>query len=33
MKTVKSMLKSALDIIKNDLETGQLENGTTRKEQ
>lgn len=31
IKALKSMLESALDIIKNDLETGQLENGTTWK--
>ncbi|MGS2765102.1 SRPBCC family protein [Sinomicrobium sp. M5D2P9] len=29
MKALKSMLKNALDIIKNDLETGKLENRTT----
>lgn len=31
MGAVKSMLKSALDIIKDDLESGQLEKGTTWK--
>ncbi|MDO1449723.1 SRPBCC family protein [Rhodocytophaga aerolata] len=31
MKAVQSMLKNALDIIKRDLESGQLENGTTWK--
>lgn len=31
IKALKSMLESALEIIKNDLETGQLENGTTWK--
>ena len=29
MKAVKSMLNDALDIIKNDLESGQLDKGTT----
>jgi len=29
MKAVRSMLKDAMDIIKNDLESGQLEAGTT----
>jgi hypothetical protein len=33
MKAVRSMLKDAMDIIKNDLESGQLENGTTWKTQ
>ncbi|WP_429401487.1 SRPBCC family protein [Mucilaginibacter lappiensis] len=31
MKTVRTMLTDALAIIKNDLESGQLENGTTWK--
>lgn len=31
MRAMRSMLKDALDIIKNDLETGQLEKGTTWK--
>lgn len=31
MKATRSMLKDALDIIKNDLESGQLEKGTTWK--
>jgi hypothetical protein len=29
MKAVRSMLKNALDIIKNDLESDRLEKGTT----
>jgi ribosome-associated toxin RatA of RatAB toxin-antitoxin module len=33
MRAVRSMLKDAMDIIKNDLESGQLENGTTWKTQ
>lgn len=33
MRAVKSMLDNALAIIKSDLESGQLENGTTWKEQ
>ena len=33
MRAVHSMLKDAMDIIKNDLESGQLENGTTWKTQ
>jgi len=33
MKAVRSMLKDAMDIIKNDLESGQLEKGTTWKTQ
>lgn len=33
MRAVGSMLKDAMDIIKNDLESGQLENGTTWKTQ
>ena len=32
MKAVHAMLKDALAIIKNDLESGQLENGTTWKQ-
>jgi hypothetical protein len=31
MKALQSMLKNALDIIKSDLESGQLESGTTWK--
>jgi ribosome-associated toxin RatA of RatAB toxin-antitoxin module len=33
MRAVRSMLKDAMDIIKNDLESGRLENGTTWKTQ
>ena len=33
MRAVRSMLKDAMDIIKNDLESGQLEKGTTWKTQ
>ncbi|MCS3799000.1 SRPBCC family protein [Niastella sp. OAS944] len=33
MKAVRSMLKDALNIIKNDLESGRLEAGTTWKKQ
>ena len=33
IKALRSVLKEAMDIIKNDLESGQLENGTTWKTQ